>query len=158
MVATMPELVQRDDEAATSPLQFILCRISNQACGIQITTVREIIRLQPVRQLPDMPPHIQRIIKFRGEVISIVDLPTLLGLAGGAATEESRIVILDMEGHSIGFAIDSVTEVTTIDRDAIEKVEALDLGAVGSGVAGIAQQDDHMVILLDIQDPLQGVV
>jgi len=154
----MSVLAQHDETAAVEPLQFILCRIAHQTYGIQITTICESIRLQPVRPLPDTDPCVQGIITFRGEVISIVDLPALLGLTGGTATNDSRIVILHIEGHSLGFAVDSVTEVTTIDRASVEKADALDGDAGQLGVAGFTKLDDRMVILLDVPELLQRVV
>ncbi|MEE9278169.1 MAG: chemotaxis protein CheW, partial [Dehalococcoidia bacterium] len=147
------ELVESRNDASS---QFIICKLADQDYGVRITEIREIIRMQAVTALPDAPAYVSGILDFRGEVIAVVDLRRRLGLPSAPHTEESRIVILDLDDHKVGITVDAVTEVTTVPHDSISAEDSAVIGARSEDVQSIAKLDDRLVILLRVES-LAGV-
>ena len=103
--------------AATS--QYLTLGLAGETFGISIRNVREILDMRPISRLPHAPDFLLGMIDVRGSGYPIVDLRTKLGLPSVAATEATRIIILDVPMKDrlvgVGFVADCVFEVTDID-------------------------------------------
>ena len=154
----MPAPVDRDDEAATAPLQVIICRLAGQDYGIRITAVREIIRLEAASHLPDSPSFVEGVIDFRGETVLVIDLRKFLGLAAPEHSADSRTIILDLADRTTGLIVDAVTEVATIGAEDIDDGRSTGVISQGSHLAGVARGvGDRMIILLQVEEIVAGI-
>ena len=79
--------------------------------------------MREISRLPHAPNFLLGMIDVRGSGYPIVDLRTKLGLPAVAATEATRIIILDVPMKDrlvgVGFVADCVFEVTDIDEQAM---------------------------------------
>ncbi len=94
--------------------QLVVFDLANEVYGINIGTVREIIRMQTVTFVPDAPEFVKGVINLRGRVIPVVDLRKRFGLPVTEPTPESRVLVVDIAGNDIGVIVDAVTEVQRI--------------------------------------------
>ena len=78
--------------------QLVVFDLAGEVYGVNIETVREIIRMQTVTYVPDAPKFVEGVINLRGRVIPVVDLRKRFSLTQSEATEESRVVVVD-GGH-----------------------------------------------------------
>ncbi len=135
--------------------QLVVFDLAGEAYGVNIGTVREIIRMQAVTHVPETPEFVEGVINLRGRVIPVVDLRKRFGLATGAQTAESRIVVVDIAGHDIGVIVDAVTEVLRIAGSAIEPASGLITTEDSYYMDGIAKIGNRLLILLDLDRVLQ---
>ena len=122
--------------------QLVVFELANEVYGINIGTVREIIRMQAVTYVPDAPDFVEGVINLRGRVIPVVDLRKRFGLPVTETTNESRVIV------------DAVTEVQRISEDSIEPATALVTTEDSYYIEGIAKVEDQLLILLDLDRAL----
>ena len=83
--------------------QLVVFDLANEVYGINIGTVREIIRMQTVTFVPDAPEFVQGVINLRGRVIPVVDLRKRFGLPVTEPTPESRVLVVDIAGSGLSY-------------------------------------------------------
>ena len=136
--------------------QLVVFELANEVYGINIGTVREIIRMQTVTYVPDSPGFVEGVINLRGRGIPVVDLRKRFGLPVTDATNESRVLVVDISGDDIGVIVDAVTEVQRISEDSIEPTTTLVTTEDSYYIEGIAKVDDQLLILLDLEKALDS--
>ena len=134
--------------------QLVVFDLANEVYGINIGTVREIIRMQPVTYVPDAPNFVEGVINLRGRVIPVVDLRKRFGLPVTEATVDSRVLVVDIGGNDIGVIVDAVTEVQRVPESAIEPTAALVTTEDSYYIEGIAKVGEQLLILLDLDRAL----
>lgn len=110
------------EETATtqSEQQLVVFDLAQEAYGVDIGTVREIIRMQDVTSVPHRPDYVSGVINLRGRITPVVDLRKRFDLSDLEITRDSRIVVVDIDGDDIGMIVDAVTEVLRISTTQIE--------------------------------------
>ncbi|MEE8421709.1 MAG: chemotaxis protein CheW [Dehalococcoidia bacterium] len=134
--------------------QLVVFDLAGEVYGVNIETVREIIRMQAVTYVPDAPEFVEGVINLRGRVIPVVDLRKRFSLAVTEVSEQSRVVVVDIGGEDIGVIVDAVTEVLRIAADSVEPTSSLVTTEDSYYIEGIAKVDDRLLILLDINRAL----
>ena len=134
--------------------QLVVFDLAGEVYGVNIETVREIIRMQEVTYVPDAPNYVEGVINLRGRVIPVVDLRKRFSLAVTDATAESRVVVVDTGGEDIGVIVDAVTEVLRIAEESVEPTSSLVTTEDSYYIEGIAKVGDRLLILLDIDRAL----
>ena len=133
-------------------LQLVSFRLADEEYGIEISKVREIILVGEITEVPQTPPYVKGLINLRSTVIPIVDLKLRFGLPETEQTDDTRIVVVDMGGKTIGVIVDAVNEVLRISRDQIAPPPQAVQGNAGDDyVTGLAKVNDRLLILLDIE-------
>jgi len=138
------------DTAVKGERQLVVFALAAEVYGLDIGTVREIIRMQDITHVPNAPDFVEGIINLRGKVIPVVDLRRRFGVSVAEQTRESRIVVVDIRGEDIGLMVDAVTEVMRITGDAIEPASDLITTEDSYYIQGIAKLGDRLLILLDL--------
>ncbi|MEZ2354015.1 chemotaxis protein CheW [Caballeronia sp. RCC_10] len=95
-------------------------------------------------------------INLRGQVIPIIDLRVRFGLANVTFTEQTVVVVLNVEGTVVGAVVDSVSDVVEISADDIKETPALSTNLNSDHITGIATLEDRMLIMLDAESFLVG--
>ncbi len=134
--------------------QLVVFDLGSESYGVDIGAVREIIRMQEITAIPQTSDFVEGMINLRGMVIPVVDLSRRFGLPSRERTDESRTVVVDISGHSIGMVVDAVREVLRISVDAIEPPSAAITTDGSSYLLGIVKVDDRLIILLDLEQVL----
>ncbi len=112
-------------EIKSSEDQFVVFGLRNEHFGINIMDVREIILMNKITPLPQMPQFMAGIIKIRGEVIPVVDLRKAFDLEAKdrEGSDETRIIIIDISSENkkevIGLIVDRVEEVLRVPKEEI---------------------------------------
>ena len=129
--------------------QLVVFDLADEGYGVDIGSVREIIRMQDITQVPRTPEFVEGVINLRGKVIPVVDLRKRFGFPEADATKDTRIVVVDIGGQDIGVVVDAVTEVLRIGADAVEPPSSVITTADSEYLLGIAKLDDRFITLLD---------
>ncbi|HWW47951.1 MAG TPA: chemotaxis protein CheW [Xanthobacteraceae bacterium] len=135
--------------------QYLTLGLAGETFGISIRNVREILDMRPISKLPHAPDFLLGMIDVRGEGYPIVDLRTKLDIPVAAATEATRIIILDvpMEGRlvGVGFVADCVFEVTDINHAEIEPPPSVGGRWKSDYLAGIGRKGEQFIIIFDLE-------
>ena len=135
-------------------MQLVVFDLASEYYGVDIATVREIIRMQSITRVPGAPPFVEGIINLRGQVIPVVDLRKRLGLNVSDQTEDSRIVWVTINKNDVGVIVDAVTEVLRIPVSSIDPPSAMVGGIDSDCLRGIAKLESRLIILLDLNKVL----
>ena len=139
-----------DNQATTAERQLVVFDLNEEAYGVDIGAVREIIRLQEITRVPRAPRFIEGVINLRGKVIPVVDLRTRFSMPAGERSDEHRIVVVDVVGQDIGMVVDAVTEVSRVSEASIEPPSTVITTDDSDYLTGIVKTDQKLIILLDI--------
>src|SRR3989304_1822964 len=134
--------------------QLVVFDLVPEAYGVDIGTVREIIRVQEITHVPNAPDFVEGVINLRGKVIPVVDLRKRFGIAPVDQTNDSRIVVVDIAGEDIGVMVDGVTEGLRIAEDTVETASSIITTADSYYILGIAKLGERLIILLDLEKVL----
>lgn len=148
--------VSSDESAQALDRQVVVFRLAQERYGVDIGTVREIIRRQTVTHVPSAPDSVEGMINLRGRTIPVVDLCKRLNLSIAEETDASRIIVLDTGEADIGVIVDEVMEVLRVAHDSISDAASVVVGSNTTYIDGIAQVDDSLLMLLDLDDALSA--
>lgn len=143
------EHAQRQADNAGS-LQVVSFRLANEEYGIEITKVQEIILVGEITKVPQTPKYIKGLINLRSTVIPIVDLRLRFGMPEEAMTDETRIMVMNVGGKTVGIIVDAVSEVLRISRDQIAPPPPTVCSQGREYLTGLAKLDKRLLILLDV--------
>lgn len=99
-----------EDETAEEQ-QFVTFAMGREDYAFEVETVREIMRVSTITDIPNAPPHVKGLITVRDSVMPVFDLRALLGLQTENGNENERILIVETRGFTLGLIVDRVKEV-----------------------------------------------
>ena len=137
-----------------SEQQLVVFDLASELYGVDISVVREIIRMQELTQLPQTSFYVEGVINLRGKVTPVIDLRKRLSLPTSEQNQDTRILVVDVEDQDIGVIVDGVAEVLRISSDSIEPTSSVMTIADSSNLLGIVKLEDKLIILLDLAQAL----
>lgn len=152
MQSTEELLLDEKMEDFSQEGQFLTFAIARQQYGIDIKSVTEIIGVQKITDLPDLPEFVKGVINLRGKVIPVIDVRIRFGMEERAYDERTCIVVVKINDTSVGLVVDTVSEVMNIPESNIEPPPKINKKAEGNRfVQGLAKIDEDVKIILDTQ-------
>lgn len=118
--------------------------------GVPITKVQEIITMPVPTKLPQVPDFVEGIINLRGRIIPIIDLKKRFQMGASETTNDSRSVVVEVEGQTVGIIVDEVSEVLRLPTGNIEPPPAVVGGIAAEYLTGVGKLEDRLLILLDM--------
>ena len=154
---TEEELFLADDVDEDSQAdKFLLYELGEEIYGIAISHITEIIEMQRITDVPDMPSYVKGVINLRGRVIPVMDLRLRFGMEERAHDDRTCIVIVNIEGTALGFIVDTVAEVQDIREKDIEPPPAFkNEDGRTHFISGLGKIDEKVTILIDVERILQ---
>jgi len=130
--------------------QLVGFRIGEETYGVQIGSVREIVRVPEITAVPNAPDLIEGVINLRGKIIPVMDLRKRFGSGSMQADKKNRILVVELENRLLGLIVSSASEVLKIPPSEIEPPGAVFAEGESSYVTGVGKLKGRLVILLDI--------
>ena len=139
--------------------KYMTFKLADEAYGLPILKVREIIGLMEITRVPRTPDFIRGVINLRDRVVPVVDLRLKFGMPRTESSEQTVIIVVQCgiggRNLTMGILVDQVLEVLSIDGAQIEPPPALAASASESQfVLGVGKAGDRVVFLLDIGEVL----
>jgi purine-binding chemotaxis protein CheW len=131
--------------------QRLVFLLSNEEYGIDISMVREIIRLPEITPIPRAPSYIRGIMSLRGAVLPILDLCWLLSMPDSKPDRKSRILVASFEEAPVGIIVDAVTEVVEHKEEDLEPPPMLTSNGASDHIVGMVRYKGRLIILLDLE-------
>jgi purine-binding chemotaxis protein CheW len=120
------EKIVLDTSSDPAETQLVVYQLAGQEYGIDIASVREIIRVPAdLKHVPHSPDYVAGVINVRGAVLPVVTLRIRFGVGEVARTDRERIIVLNRDGVQTGYIVDAVAEVLRIPRSRLEPAPAL---------------------------------
>ena len=139
----------------TDILQLVTFRLGNEEYAVDILKVQEINRMKEITRVPNTPAYVEGVINLRGKVIPVVNLRSKFSLDERDNDTQSRIMIMDIQGITMGLVVDGVSEVLRIPANIVEPTPPMAANISTEFIKGIAKLEDRLIILLDM-DMLVG--
>lgn len=140
---------QKNKKAIDSIIQLVGFTIGKEYYGISIKSIKEINRMTEITKVPRAPQFIEGVINLRGNVIPVINLRTKVGMPKKEYDKETRIIIVELSGKTIGFIVDGVREVLRIPDNLLDPPPALAVGNKADYITSVAKLEDDLVILMD---------
>ncbi len=136
---------------AEKELQLVVFKIGNEEFGVPISEVREIVRLVPITPVPRTPAFIEGVVNLRGQILAVVDLARRLNLPASARSDKTRIIVIEVEDHTVGMIVDEVTEVLRLSSDNIDRTpEIISTEVHQEYLQGVGKLGERLLILIDL--------
>ena len=135
----------------TELLQLVSFHVEEEEFGVDILKVQEIIRPVQITQVPNSPAFIEGVINLRGRIIPIIDLRLKLGQAKKMSDNNTRIIVVELRDNTVGFIVDSVSEVLRIPKSITEAPPELIAGVDSEYITSVGKLEDRLIMLLDLE-------
>lgn len=144
-------LDQEEGEDSVQQNKYLLFPLSGEMYGVGIESVVNIVEMQKITAVPDVPPYIKGLINLRGNILPVVDLRLRFNLPPREYDDRTCIVVLRSQEKTFGVIVDTVAEVQEIPPEAIDPPQLV-LGGTASQVflKGIGKVGDSIRLLLDV--------
>ncbi len=136
--------------------KFLTFVLGDEIYGIEILKAREIIGLMDITTVPQTPDYMKGVINLRGKVIPVIDLRMKFSMQDEEHTQETCIIVAEVNNTSIGIIVDSVSEVLDIKSGEIEETPGFGQGIDTDFIMGMGKTKEKIIILLDIEEVLSS--
>jgi purine-binding chemotaxis protein CheW len=136
--------------------QLVTFQLGEELYGINIMDVKEIVRVQDIRAIPNAPVYVEGIFNLRSEIIPIINLHKRFHLKKILTDDEddllSGFIIIDIDGMKLGVIIDRVSRVVTVEKEEIQPPPQMLSGIGAEYIQGVVRQEQGYLIILNIRD------
>ena len=141
---------------ADATIQLVTFQLGEEIYGVDIMDVKEIVKTQAIRPIPNAPYYVEGIFKLRSEIIPVINLHKRFHLSKLVVEDENEedeggFIILNIDGNKIGIIIDRIARVVTINTDEIKEPPQMLSGIGTEYIQGVYRQDNNYLIILAIR-------
>jgi len=147
----MTDLMENTLEEDTQKDRFLTFLLGNETYGIEIKYVTEIIGIQAITQVPELPDYIKGIINLRGNIIPVMDVRLRFKKEDKEYNDRTCIIVININDVSIGLIVDSVSEVITIPEENVVDPPKMGNGFNNRYIKHIGKVGDDVKLLLDCE-------
>lgn len=138
--------------ATASAMQdrYLMFPLGDELFGIGIEPISDIIEMQPITPVPDMPPHVKGVINLRGAVIPVLDTRIRMGMPERPYDDRTCVIVVQDNGDPVGLIVDTVAEVAEIPTSEIsDPPKYRDHAESTHYIDGIGRRGGRVQILLN---------
>lgn len=146
------EQILPDGEDSQKDL-FLTFHLNGENYGLDIGHVIEIVGMQKITEVPDLPDYLKGVVNMRGLVIPVMDVRLRFGMPERASDERTCLIFVCIDNDTVGLLVDRVNDVAEIPAGQIEPPPK-----TGSGLAcyvkGMGKTGNKVNMLLDTKELL----
>ena len=145
-----------DRRASDRAERWIRFGLNGQGYGVEVLKVMEVLRASEISPVPGSARDVLGVINLRGQIVTVVDLRTRLGLNRREIDAMSRVMVLDCAGQPVGLLVDSVAQVVEIKASQIERAPRVNSAPAAGCIRGVCRlEGDENLMLLDTEKLLR---
>jgi purine-binding chemotaxis protein CheW len=130
--------------------RWVTFRLADEIYGINVMQVQEVLRMTEIAPVPGAPGCVLGIINLRGNVVTVVDARELFNLPGSETTDQTRIMIVEINTLIVGLLVDSVAEVVNIQNSDIDSAPSIGNEESSRYIQGVFSKNGEILILVDL--------
>jgi purine-binding chemotaxis protein CheW len=142
--------------------EYLAFRLGGEEYGIHILDIQEIRNVEPLTAIAGSAPYMKGVLNLRGVIVPVIDLRDYFELAEAVYDESTAVVILIINGKTIGMIVDGVTDVISIPSDVIKDAPSMGTTFSDDFIIGMGAINERMIIMVDIKrvlaDPKLGLL
>jgi len=142
------------DQTEDKILQYVTFRLADETYGINVMQIQEVLRYSEIAPVPGAPHYVLGIINLRGNVVTVIDTRTRFGLSQAEVSDQTRIVVLELEGQVVGVLVDSVAEVVYLKESEIETAPNVGNDESARFIQGVCNKNGELIILVEFEKML----
>lgn len=139
--------------------EFLGFELGDERYALPLSSIREILRLPPVTEVPRGPEHVLGIISVRGQVTTLIDLRERLRMATSPIDARTRVLLVQRGAEVLGLLVDRVLQVYRMREDEMEfasvlgsdtSAHVMGVGRPGSRRSAFASGEGEMGFEVDL--------
>lgn len=134
--------------------QLVVFNIDGESFGVEITHVKEIIKMQEIFKIPNTPEFIEGLISLRGKVHTIFNLRKKFRLPAIEFDDNTNIILVNVKDALVGFIVDEVNEIVRFEDEDIEMTPDAISRFDRKYLNGIAKMGEKIVMILNLDEVL----
>jgi len=139
-----------DRRAAERTSRWLRLRCGPQAYALELLKVQEVVLPVPLLPLRGTPSAMLGIMNLRGQVVPVMDLGIHLGTGPASDDANTRIVVLEEDGETMGLRVSAVEDVANLTDSQIEPPDTARICQISNDLfRGVARVTAQPMILLD---------
>jgi purine-binding chemotaxis protein CheW len=139
-------------EGGSTP--FILFELSGTTYAVPAGLVQQMEMVERITPVPNAPPFVDGVVFARGQVVPALNLRVRFGFERIPYDLRTRLVVLADGGRTVGLIVDSAREFLSIPTASIQPPPDAVSGLSGRYLAGIANVDDRLILILEVGEVL----
>lgn len=136
--------------STATELQLATFWLGDLLLGINIHGIRGINRVGAITPVPDAPEMVAGVVNLRGDVVTVVNLRSILQLPSIELTSRTRLLIVQSEAESIGLLVDRVADVVTVMTDQAEPLPANFNSSASQYFSNVYRVGADLLVTLDV--------
>ncbi|OHC53997.1 MAG: chemotaxis protein CheW [Rhodobacterales bacterium RIFCSPHIGHO2_02_FULL_62_130] len=128
---------------------YLTFALDSEEYGVGIGQVTEIVGMQRIMAIPDMPAYIKGVINLRGKVIPLMDVRLRFDMPQREYDDRTVIIVMEVADAPIGLIVDGVREVLEIPPAQVDRPSQFGKSTGRNVIAGIGRIAERVAILLD---------
>lgn len=152
----MLDLATQDIESLTNDTQknqYLIFTLGSNHYGIDIKNVTEIIGIQKITPVPELPEYVQGIISLRGKIIPVVDVRMRFKMESIEYNDRTCIIIVDLGKTSVGLIVDGVADVLSFEDSEILETPGIE-NENNKFIKGVGRVGDEVKLLINCEELL----
>jgi purine-binding chemotaxis protein CheW len=136
--------------------QLVLFGLGNRNFGVDVESVVRIGQIPEITNKPKSPRYIEGQLNLCGCAMPVVDLHRWFGMFPQERSEESRVMIANINGMKIGMIVSAVTDVISVDENAIELQTKRNDNNKSKFILGVTDVNEQVITLVDLEQILSA--
>lgn len=138
-------------ESGTNELEIMEFTVGGELFGINIAKIREIMRAQETKRMPNSHNFVEGIFKQRGEVITVIDLAKCLNIERSENKSHDIFILTHFNKLNFAFRVESVVGIDRVSWEDIKKPDKVIYSGEDSVATAIAEYKDRLITILDFE-------
>jgi purine-binding chemotaxis protein CheW len=139
-----------DEDGDSQKDKYLTFHLGNEDYGLDIRYVIEIVGIQKITEVPDMPGFVKGVINLRGQVIPVMDVRTRFKMEPRDYDDRTCVIVVRINETSIGLVVDTVNEVADIPEKNVSPPPQVSKGSGSRFIKGMGKIGDDVKILLNV--------
>jgi len=136
--------------------QYLSLRLGDEEYAIDILRVQEIRSYEVPTNMVNSPSFVKGVINLRGVIVPIVDLRLKLNLPKVEYNDFTVVIILNIRGRMVGAVVDGVSDVVTLEAQAIKPAPQFEAALDARFIVGLVTLGARMLIVMDMDTLMSG--
>jgi purine-binding chemotaxis protein CheW len=130
--------------------RYLTFRVEDEEYGIEILYVIEIVGVQDITKVPNMPHYVRGVINLRGQVIPVIDVRDRFGMPSRDYDARTCVIVVRIDDVMVGMVVDTVNEVREIPASSISEPPKVGGAQAQDFIKSMGRVGENVLILLDV--------
>ena len=138
-------------------MQLVCFKFADEEYAVDITRVQEVIRVQKITPVPQMPEFVLGVVNIRGSVVPVFDLRQKFKLPVKPFDDLTKILVITIDNILISFIVDEILDNIKLEQTHIDPAPNVKMEIAKECVKGVGLENERMIVILDLDNVNQAI-